>query len=78
MDNTLNRQDFCPLSKGLDLDFLNEVDRKLRLFLLVVEDACNNFQFVNLAGITTLYYRAFSSLTIFLFSLTLITDRFLF
>ena len=78
MDNTLNKQDFCFLLEELYLESLDEVDRELGLFLLVVEDACNNFQFVNLAGITTLCYRTFSSLTTFLLSLTITTDRFLF
>ena len=78
MGNTLNRQDFCPFFEGLYVESLDEVDCGLGLFLLVVEDTCNNFQFVNLAGITTLCYRAFSSLTTFLVSLTSITDRFLF
>ena len=78
MDNTLNKQDFCPLLEELYLESLDEVDRGLGLFLLVVEDACNNFQFVNLAGITTLCYHAFSFLTTFLLPLTIITDRFLF
>ena len=43
MDNTLNKQDFCPLLEELYLGSLDEVDRGLGLFLLVIEDACNNF-----------------------------------
>ena len=78
MDNTLNKQDFCPLLEELYLESLDEVDRGLGLFLLVVEDTYNNFQFVNLIRITTLCYYAFSSLTTFLVSLTIITNRFLF
>lgn len=78
MDNTLNRQDFCPLLEELYLESLDEVDRGFGLFLLVIEDACNNFQFVNLVEITTLCYCAFLPLTTFLVSLTIITDRFLF
>jgi len=59
MDNTLNKQDFCPLLEELYLESLDEVDRGLGLFLLVVEDVCNNFQFVNLVEITIFYYYAF-------------------